>query len=108
MLSDALIWASLSCTLKGTYVLIVGGHVGAVDHLQIDSDKIDVVLLLGSIPGQMIDVHNAFVKFASEFDVEGIAERDLEIVLVQKLSEGGSPCWCQVRYANVWVFQERR
>jgi hypothetical protein len=70
LLTDALIGASLSCTVKWTYVLIVGGHVGTGDHLQVYSDKINVVLLLGSIPGQMVDVHNAFVKFASEFDVE--------------------------------------
>jgi hypothetical protein len=65
LLTDALIGASLSCNVKWTYIRIVGGHVGTSDHLQVYSYEIDVVLLLGSIPGQMVDVHNAFVKFSS-------------------------------------------
>ena len=82
MLTDALIRASLSCAVKWAYVLVVGGHVETGDHLHMYSDQqIDAVLLLGSVPGQVIDVHNTFVEFASEFDVEGEAESDLKIVL---------------------------
>ena len=65
------------------------------------------MLLLWCVPCQHVDVHYAFViLLVSNFYVEDIGERDLQILLEQELSERGRPGRCEVLDADVWIFEE--
>ena len=52
-------------------------------------------------------LHDARIVFPPELNPKTVGQRYFHVMYEEKLSDGGEPCWCQVRNIDARIFEKR-